>query len=285
MNALFMLKVMNTLFMNTLLFPVLLPVSKRKTGLIEFRRRRKERMGVFYLDLEFTNGNFYVGDIFEIAVLSEHSGNMFHSYIYTPERISSYVLHMCGVEIERIRQAPTFCVIMTDLFNFIKEENDEKQVILIAHGGLGSDFPLLFVNCMRRQKTKDFIQHLDSFSFLDSVETLQNSYGYRKTSLDVLTGKRDVHSAVEDAELLKMVADDYRINKDLNISILYSAQDILHKLTMKLPISIKDLNSLSNILPTKESFERALYEFSTPKTALSKKQVPRIANMYFNKII
>ena len=38
-------------------------------------------MGTFYLDLEFTNGNYYLADILEIALLSEESGNLLHSYV------------------------------------------------------------------------------------------------------------------------------------------------------------------------------------------------------------
>ena len=38
-------------------------------------------MGKLYLDLEFTNGNYYLADIVELALLSEESGYAFHSYV------------------------------------------------------------------------------------------------------------------------------------------------------------------------------------------------------------
>ena len=38
-------------------------------------------MGRFYLGMEFTNGNYYLADIIEIALVAEDSGNTFHSYI------------------------------------------------------------------------------------------------------------------------------------------------------------------------------------------------------------
>ena len=38
-------------------------------------------MGRFYLDMEFTNGNYYLVDILEIALLAEESGNVYHSYV------------------------------------------------------------------------------------------------------------------------------------------------------------------------------------------------------------
>ena len=42
-------------------------------------------MNRFYLDTEYSNDNYYLGDIFEIAVLSEKSGYIFHSYIKIPQ--------------------------------------------------------------------------------------------------------------------------------------------------------------------------------------------------------
>ena len=35
-------------------------------------------MGRFYLDLEFTNGNVYIGDIIEIGLVAEDTANVFH---------------------------------------------------------------------------------------------------------------------------------------------------------------------------------------------------------------
>ena len=38
-------------------------------------------MGRFNLDMEFTNGNYYLVDILEIALLAEESGNVYQSYV------------------------------------------------------------------------------------------------------------------------------------------------------------------------------------------------------------
>ena len=43
--------------------------------------QKEVTMGRFYLDMEFTNGNYYLVDILEIALLSEESGNVYHSYV------------------------------------------------------------------------------------------------------------------------------------------------------------------------------------------------------------
>ena len=39
-------------------------------------------MGRFDLDMEFTNRNYYLVDILEIALLAGESGNVYHSYVY-----------------------------------------------------------------------------------------------------------------------------------------------------------------------------------------------------------
>ena len=38
-------------------------------------------MGKFFLDMEFTNGSYYLTDIIEMALVAEESGNAFHSHI------------------------------------------------------------------------------------------------------------------------------------------------------------------------------------------------------------
>ena len=45
----------------------------------------------FYLDTEFTNGNYYRGDIFELALISEKTCRIFHQYIQIPYDIPTYV--------------------------------------------------------------------------------------------------------------------------------------------------------------------------------------------------
>ena len=38
-------------------------------------------MGTFHLNLAFTNGNYFLVDILEIALVAGESGNIFHSYV------------------------------------------------------------------------------------------------------------------------------------------------------------------------------------------------------------
>ena len=39
------------------------------------------QLSKFCFDMEFTNGNYYLADILEIAMVAEESGNVFHSYV------------------------------------------------------------------------------------------------------------------------------------------------------------------------------------------------------------
>ena len=49
-------------------------------------------MGRFYLDMEFTNGNYYLADILEIAVVAEESGNIYHRYVKIHYSVPKQVL-------------------------------------------------------------------------------------------------------------------------------------------------------------------------------------------------
>ena len=54
-------------------------------------------MGKFYLDLEFTNGNYNLLDILEIALIAEESGNAFHRYVSLHYSISKRVQQLTGI--------------------------------------------------------------------------------------------------------------------------------------------------------------------------------------------
>ena len=55
-------------------------------------------MGRFYLDREFTNGNYYLADIIEIALIAEESGNAFHSYVKIPYSIPRRVQQLTNCD-------------------------------------------------------------------------------------------------------------------------------------------------------------------------------------------
>lgn len=243
------------------------------------------RMGIFYLDTEFTNGNYYLGDIFEIALLSENSGRIFHSYVNIPSRIPRYIKKMCNVTDMIIRKSPPFCKVMNELIGFIEREDKEassKRTFIIAHGGYLNDFPLLLTNCMR---TKYDYTLLEKYTFIDSKLVFE-SKGYKRPGLDALSGKGDrrIHSAIEDVKLARDV-----IKKLLVIDITttntyaYTLQDILQYLEGKLPISIQNIYKIAAQETSYYSFESELYRHAVTKTALNENQVRKIAYRYFNR--
>ena len=60
-------------------------------------------MGKFYLDIEFTNGNYYLADILEIALIAEDSGYVFHSYVQIHYSISRRVQELTDIKIEHFK--------------------------------------------------------------------------------------------------------------------------------------------------------------------------------------
>ena len=60
-------------------------------------------IGRFYLDMEFTNGNYYLVDIQEIALLAEESGNVYHSYVKINYSVPKQVQLLMGLQIELLK--------------------------------------------------------------------------------------------------------------------------------------------------------------------------------------
>lgn len=241
------------------------------------------------MDTEYTNGNYYLGDIFEIALLSESSGYVFHSYINTRQHIPRYVKNLCNVTTTLVKRSPPFREVMNDLIQFIKREEEEEAVnttrtVLIAHGGYLYDYPLLLTNYMRRNNNIDeydsFVNAMEQYAFIDSIQVLQRR-GYRKTSLDVLANIDDtrIHSAAKDVEILRDIVKKYKVCDDISSS--YTIQDILRYIQTKLPIQINELYELAAEASSRECLENTLYRHAVKKTALNVKQISKIASMYF----
>ena len=54
-------------------------------------------MGRFYLDMEFSNGNYYLVDILEIALLAEESRNVYHSCVKINYSVPKQVQLLTGI--------------------------------------------------------------------------------------------------------------------------------------------------------------------------------------------
>ena len=237
-------------------------------------------MGRFYLDMEFTNGNYYLADIIEIALVAEESGHVFHSYVKIHYPIPKQVKLLTNITDKTLKTIGlSFTVVMQGLVEFINQESDSSPLI-IAHGGYLHDFPILLANCMKHNV--DYTP-LSEYMYIDSMQILQDE-GYTKPGLDALCRDLHVvrkHSALEDAELLMVICNSKLIKDVLRQPYGYTFKDILHHLNRKLPISIPRVYKLAVKCLSYQTLEVILYEYVTKKTALNKSQVCKIAYWYF----
>lgn len=161
-------------------------------------------MNVFYLDSEYTNGNLYRGDLIEISVLAETSGQIFHSYIKCRNKLPPFVRNLCNITDEELETIGLpFNRVIDDLIKFIDQE--EGQPIIITHGGV--DIPLIIANCMKNGYNW---RRLAKYIFMDSVKILQKK-GYEKPGLDSFSMRKG-HSAIEDVKILQHVFNNYVVN-------------------------------------------------------------------------
>ena len=79
-------------------------------------------MGRFYLDMEWTNGNFYLGDIIEIAVISGDSGHIFHSYVKIHYKLSENIKFLCGITDDILENNDSFANVFITLLNVLEKE-------------------------------------------------------------------------------------------------------------------------------------------------------------------
>ena len=225
---------------------------------------------IFFLDTEYTNGNLYLGDIFEIACISSDD-KVFHSYINISSDISCYVKRLCDVNIGTLQQSPTFENVIDRFIDFINQ--DKTQPILIGHGAFLSDFPLILANCMKNcydySKLKDCI-------FIDSMEAFKEK-GYKRPGLTSLTSTtRTVHSALEDVKLLKGLVTDYH---DIRYK-LHTFKDILYHTQKRMPLTFNFLSTTAK-QRSRDGFEHIILQHIDEKSALNKKQFVNIVTRYY----
>ena len=230
-------------------------------------------MTIFYIDTEYNDGNLYIGDIFEIACLSS-TGKLFHSYINISTNVSRYVQKLCNLKLSKLKQSPQFSDVMDKLSSFItKEESYDKETIIMGHGAFLTDFPLLITNCIKHRFDHSVFK---VYKFVDSMEAFRNS-GYNRPGLDSLSPTlRDVHTAVEDVKLLKDIVTTHH---DIRYK-LYTYEDILTHLTIKMPLSIREVQ-LEARKGDYEELKEFLKKYVKKKTALNERQLLKIVNRYY----
>ena len=235
-------------------------------------------MGRFYLDMEYTNGNFYLSDIIEISLVAEKTAHEFHSYVTIPYRLPVNVKALTRITDEKlIADGCSFYETMCALVDFISIESTDPPII-IAHGGYHHDFPILFANCDKYGFQDFHVFH--QWTFVDSVQLLLD-LGYKKPSLTAMCNElglsRMTHSALKDAYLLKYICIRLRLIPTNGYSIL----DISNYLCLKMPLAIPMIFQLMKQCTSSHQLQSLLLPYVWKKTALNDKQVGKISHVYF----
>ena len=162
-------------------------------------------MGRFYLDIEFTNGNYYLVDILEIALLAEERGNIYRSYVKIKDSVPKQVQLLTGItNRSKETHGVPFRNVMDGLVEFIRCEQTHTPSIIIAHGGYVHDFPILQASCMKHNYNDYTV--LAELVYVDNMQNLKDA-GYRRPGLDALCADLEIermgHSALDDAKILK----------------------------------------------------------------------------------
>ena len=273
-------------------------------------------MKLFYLDTEYSHGNYYLGDIFDVTLIAAKSGHVFHTLITIPTPLDSYVKFMCTMTDDKLRRegipfAEAFKA-MIDFINLEVEEEEEgeeatnaNEVMIMAHAGYLSDFPLLLMNC---HKNKCDIAAMENYRFVDTLRILQNvaenntlnsvfplgtiielphSLSLKSLAKNVL-GKeiqQPLHDSHNDAATLMNVFahEPYKsilwtnINDEINT---YNVNSIQEYLNFKLPLSIDRMYTLATRAKSPHQLALLLGAHVREKTSLNKKSVANIAFYY-----
>ena len=235
----------------------------------------------FFLDLEFTNGNYYLAEIIEMALVSEISGFSFHTHVKIDNLLAPFVKKLTGITDKTLQDIGLpFPIAFREMVKFIGNESDDddESPIIIAHGGVLHDFPILLTNCMRHNVDYSMLERC---RFIDSMERLKR-HGYAKPGLQTFrcTGDKK-HCAYDDARVLEFLC---RLNYRLIYEPPYlTFTDVLQHLETKMPISITSLVRLARDITSLTDFVCLLRNRSLRNTALNPKQIVNIANFYFKK--
>ena len=231
----------------------------------------------FFLDTEYTNGNYYRGDIFEIALISETTYRVFHQYIKIKYRLPNNVKTLCRISDEYLlRKGVPFTYMLKRMLLFIKSETDNPTII--AHSGYLNDFPLLFINCIKHNiNVADVFKN---YTFIDSLKVIRNSIECRKPGLKsiiILCYKQ--HTALSDVKsLLNVFTKQQPYTSLLSDSVqTYSTNDIVQFMNQKLPLSIDKHHQFVYNVHTVEQLKQKLAQYVKEKSALKRKQLVKVS--------
>lgn len=210
-------------------------------------------MGRYYFDSEYTSGNYYIGDIFEIAIVAEKSGDVYHSFVQIGYRLPHHIKFMGNITDTILKdEGRTFNNAFKSLIDFIKFEEigGDDAPISVAHGE--QHFPLLLANCLKNNCDTSFLMRCN---FIDSVIALHNVSKNSKCGLNTLAkihfNENITHSARKDVILLKRVFELSEFQCMLGRSVCTSNRSCRY-LNARLPLSFDEIKTLAKISQNKE---------------------------------
>jgi hypothetical protein len=266
-------------------------------------------MNLFYLDTEYSHGNFYLGDIFDMTLIAAKSGHVFHTLINIPTPLNNHIQFMCNMTDGKLqREGIPFEDAFKAMIAFVNGEVDNAdEISIMAHSGYLADFPLLLVNC---RKNKCDIAAMNNYRFVDTLQILQNvaenntlnsvlSVGTINKLPDSLALKtlakevlgleihQPVHNSHNDAESLMKVfeCEPYKSILMTNIkdkSNTYNVNSLHEYLDFKLPLSIDQMYTLATRVRSPHQLELVMSPHVREKTSLNKKSVSNIALYYMS---
>lgn len=222
------------------------------------------------LDTETTGLSFSKGDrIIEFAGLEminrRLTGNLKHFYINPQRDISEDAIKVHGINLEKLKNSPTFLEVSQEIFDFIKDSQ------LVIHN---APFDIGFLNMEFEKAGFPSIEKV--VTVVDTLELARKIYPGRKNSLDALCerlsidkSKRSLHGALIDCDLLAkvylyMTSSQYTLDMEdisdysydlseqsiQNIKLIYPDQkeQLLHKEYIEKLDKITQGNSIYTLL-------------------------------------
>ncbi len=127
-------------------------------------------MGRYYFDSEYTSGNYYIGDIFEIAIIAESKWRCI-PFICSDwvQAATPYKVYVQYTDTILKDEGRTFNNAFKSRIDFLKfeEKGGDGVPIFVAHGE--QHLPLLLGNCLKNNCDTSFLMRCN---FIDSVIAL-----------------------------------------------------------------------------------------------------------------
>ena len=266
-------------------------------------------MNLFYLDTEYSHGNFYLGDIFDVTLIAAKSGHVFHTLITIPTSLDNYVKFMCNMtdatlQTEGIDFRDAFTAMIRFVNCEVEEEDKEEVVTIIAHSGFLTDFPLLVANCI---KNKCDTTAMDKYRFVDTLQLLQKEVEQQTHNTSISLGiclqapqslslkslakhvlgidiHQPVHTSHNDADILMRIFEHEPYKSILMDNInnqAYTLNAIQEYLNVKMPLPITTMYTLAARTKSPDQLSLLLSGHLREKTALNKRCIADIARYYY----